>query len=105
MIELRTAGSGALIRTARRPRQGLGRDREGEMRSLSGHSGTGCEIQPLTAHLSQGIGPSLGGGSLVFLFRSALGVHHGSERREQDLAGLRIEVPSTRTMPAKVAEA
>ncbi len=63
------------------------------MRSLSSNGGTGCEVQPLTTDLSQGIGTSLGGGSLVFLSRSSLGVHHGSERRQQDLAGLRIKVP------------
>jgi hypothetical protein len=63
------------------------------MRSLSRDGGTGSEIQPLTADLSQGIGTSLGGGTVLCLPRASLGVHHGSERGQQDLAGLRIKVP------------
>ena len=92
MIELRTGGSVPIAPSPGRPRQGLGRDREGEMRSLSRHGGTGTQIQPLTTHLPQGIGTALGGGSLLCLPRAALGIHHGPERRQQDLAGLRIEV-------------
>ena len=68
--ELSSVGS-APGSSARRPRQGLRRDREGEMRSLCRNGGTGCEIQPLTTDLSQGIGTSLGGGSLVFLSRAS----------------------------------
>jgi hypothetical protein len=49
-------------------------------------------IQPLTADLAQGIGPSLGERSAVGPRLALFGIEHASERGDQDLAGLGIEV-------------
>jgi hypothetical protein len=63
------------------------------MRSLCGHGRTGCQVQPLTTDLPQGIGTSLGERAVVFVCRAGLGVHHRSQGGEQCLPCLGIQVP------------
>ncbi len=90
----RTAGSAlACDPTAGGCLQGLGRHREREMRSLSGHGRTPSHIQPVPADLSQGIRTSLGGGSVIFFPRASLRIDHRPQGREQGLSRLWVKIP------------
>jgi len=65
---------------------------DGDAGALTRYERPVRRIQPPPADLTQGIGPSLGKGPAVGPRLTLFGIEHASERGDQDLAGLGVEV-------------
>jgi hypothetical protein len=67
-------------------------NRHRDVWTLAGHGQPLGQVEPLTADLAERIGPALHGRPVVRRARTRLGVEHRSERRQQRLTRLGIEV-------------